>query len=42
MEPVGDGCSAGGRYVEEEYDAAVVGSWTSGMSCCGWKDFGGG
>ncbi len=41
-EPVGDGCSAGGGDVEEEYDAAGVGCWWAGVCCCGWKEFGGG
>jgi len=44
-EPVGNGGSACGGDVEEEYDAAGVGCWWAGVLGCGWKkeffDFGG-
>ncbi len=35
-EPIGNGGSTGGGDVEEQYYAARVGFWTSGMFCCGW------
>ena len=41
-EPVGNGGASGGWDVEEEYNAAGVGCRTSGVCCCGWKEFGGG
>ena len=35
-EPVGDGCSAGGGDVEEEYDATFEGCGWTWMFGCGW------